>query len=321
MTERPLVTVCLLAYNQARYIRQCAESLLAQETDFPFLILAHDDASTDGTDKILSEYAERYPDRFRLIAEEENTYSKDTRVMARHMWPLIDSPYTAICEGDDYWTDPRKLAIQVGYLEEHPEYALSVSNAHLVNGEGEPAGELAPYAADTDMPVEDLIAGGGGFIATASVVTRTAYLRDLPEYYFRSTVGDAPLQLYLASLGKTRWHAGRLCAYRVNAAGSWTLAQLTGKRENYIRFHTSMADMLTGFDEATGGAYHTAVGTAVARHRFEVARLRCDLKTMRSAENAGFYRAMTGKERRRVYLMKYCPWAVALYRRFRFGGK
>lgn len=321
MNGKPLVTVCLVAYNQRDYIVKCADSLLMQETSFPYLILAHDDASTDGTAQILSEYEKKYPEKFRLIAEKENTYSKDTRVMARRMWPLIESPFTAVCEGDDYWTDPFKLEKQVTFLVEHPEYSFSVTGAQTVNSEGDPVGSIAPYSEDTDMPVEDLISGGGGYIATASVVTRTQLLKELPEYYFRSTVGDAPLQLYLASVGKTRWHAEKMCAYRVNAKGSWTVSQLTGNTQKYIRFHESMVEMLSGFDEATEGRWHAETARACAHHRFEAARLRCDTGTMRAPENEVWWNRMSTAEKCRVYLMKYCPAVIGFYRRLRFGKK
>ena len=62
MDTRPLVSICCLTYNHSQFIRKCLDGFLMQQTNFPIEILIHDDASTDGTDEIIREYAEKYPD-------------------------------------------------------------------------------------------------------------------------------------------------------------------------------------------------------------------------------------------------------------------
>ena len=315
---KPLVTVCVITYNHARYVRQAMDSFLMQQTDFPYEIFVHDDASTDETQAILREYQEKYPDRIRLLLQEENQYSKNDKIMARFMFPVIDTEYIAFCEGDDFWTDPKKLQKQIGWLMEHEEYSLSVTSADTVNGDGVKNGEIAPYKEDCDMPMEDLIRGGGGFIVSASIATRMAYLKNLPEYYYRAKVGDAPLQLHLASQGKTRWHADRTCAYRVNAAGSWTMAQILDDVSKPIAMHESMLDMLAGFDEATERCYDEALLRAQNYHRFQIARLKGDFRTMRRPEHAELYGSLTWRVKLRTVMMKYCPFVIRLYRNIRF---
>ena len=75
-TQKPLVAIRCITYNQAPYIRQCLDGFIMQRTDFPFVAIVHDDCSTDGTDAIVREYAERYPDIIKPIFETENQYSK-----------------------------------------------------------------------------------------------------------------------------------------------------------------------------------------------------------------------------------------------------
>ena len=70
--EEPLVSVCCLVYNHAPYLRECFEGFVMQKTNFPIEILVHDDASTDGTDKIIKEYASEYPDIIKPLYEKEN---------------------------------------------------------------------------------------------------------------------------------------------------------------------------------------------------------------------------------------------------------
>lgn len=297
------------------------DSLLAQKTDFPYVILAHDDASTDGTPEILKEYAERYPEKVQLILQKENTYSKFPRVWATQVWPKVETPYIALCEGDDYWIDPDKLQMQVKFLEKHPEYSLSVTNAETVTATGEPLGAIDHYAEDSDMPVEDLISGGGGYIATASIVTRTEYVKELPPFYYLSTVGDSPLQLYLAAIGKTRWHARKTCAYRINAFGSWTVQQLIGDQKKPIRYHESMVEMLEGFNAYTGRKYSEPLGAAIDRQLFEIARLKSDFKTMREPRFSCFYSKLSLKAKLLAWSLNKCPKLILAYRKVRFAVK
>lgn len=89
----------------------------------------HDDASTDNTAAIIREYAEKYPDIIKPIFEIENQYSKHDSSLTRIMNAACKGKYIAVCEGDDYWTDPYKLQKQVDFMETHPEYSMCFHNA------------------------------------------------------------------------------------------------------------------------------------------------------------------------------------------------
>ncbi|PIE83921.1 MAG: hypothetical protein CSA07_04470 [Bacteroidia bacterium] len=116
----PVVTVQVLAYNHADFLGQCLEGIAAQETDFPIECIVHDDASQDGTADVARAYQHRYPGLFRLVLEEENQYSQGVELYYR-MNELSRGQYVAYCEGDDYWTDPRKLQLQHDFLAAHPD--------------------------------------------------------------------------------------------------------------------------------------------------------------------------------------------------------
>ena len=128
VTDKPLVVIRCLAFNQEKYIRQCLEGFVSQETDFPFVAIVHDDASTDGTADIIREYESRYPDIILPIYETENQYSKHDGSLRGIMQKAVDSTgakYIAFCEGDDYWTDTHKLQKQCDFMEAHPECSLT----------------------------------------------------------------------------------------------------------------------------------------------------------------------------------------------------
>ena len=123
--QEPLVTIRCITYNHEPYIRQCLEGFVMQKTNFKFEAIVHDDASTDKTADIVREYAEKYPDIIKPIYETENQYSKKNGSLTRIMNEHTRGKYIALCEGDDYWTDPLKLQKQVDFLEANPEYVLT----------------------------------------------------------------------------------------------------------------------------------------------------------------------------------------------------
>lgn len=123
--EKPLVSICSITYNHALYIRDCLDGLLMQKTDFPFEIIINDDCSTDGTTEIIKEYVNKYPNIISPIYHDENQYQKGIRGMyQRFVYPKARGKYIALCEGDDYWTDPLKLQKQVDFMESHPDFSM-----------------------------------------------------------------------------------------------------------------------------------------------------------------------------------------------------
>lgn len=123
--EKPLVSICCVTYNHENYIRDCLDSFLMQKTNFQFEVIIHDDASTDNTAKIICEYVEKYPDLFVPILQTDNQYSKGIKPYQTYVYPRAKGKYIAVCEGDDYWTDPYKLQKQVDFLESNNDYVLT----------------------------------------------------------------------------------------------------------------------------------------------------------------------------------------------------
>ena len=126
--EEPiLVAIHCLVYNHEPYLRDCFEGFVMQKTNFRFVAIVHEDCSTDNSAAIIREYEAKYPDIFRPIYETENQWHKTDGSLGRIMSAAIDATgakYIAMCEGDDYWTDPYKLQKQVDYMESHPECAV-----------------------------------------------------------------------------------------------------------------------------------------------------------------------------------------------------
>ena len=172
--EPILVAIHCLVYNHEPYLRDCFEGFVMQKTNFRFVAIVHEDCSTDNSAAIIREYEAKYPDIFRPIYETENQWHKTDGSLGRIMNAAIDATgakYIAMCEGDDYWTDPHKLQKQVDYMEMHSECAICFHPVMVLN---QNTGEMAPDMLK-DVPSETTIcdlARIGNYIHTPSVMYR-----------------------------------------------------------------------------------------------------------------------------------------------------
>lgn len=120
---KPIVSVCCVTYNHENFIKDCIDGLIEQKTDFDYEILIHDDASADNTTAIVREYEKKYPELIKVIYQTENQFLKQN-VLFNILIPMAKGKYIALCEGDDYWTDPLKLQKQVDAMETNPMYSI-----------------------------------------------------------------------------------------------------------------------------------------------------------------------------------------------------
>ena len=124
------VSVCVVTYNQEKYIRQCLQSIVDQETDFVFEVIVGDDCSTDRTRAIVQEFAERYPRIIRLIFHEKNV-GPFKNYCAVHL--LARGEYVAHCDGDDYYL-PLKLSTQASFLDNNPTCVMAAHRVKILDG-------------------------------------------------------------------------------------------------------------------------------------------------------------------------------------------
>lgn len=223
----PIVSICSIAFNHAGYIRQSLDNLVGQKTDFPYEIVIHDDASTDGTADIIREYISRYPDLFVPILQTENQYSKGLGILCTYSLPNSHGKYVAFCEGDDYWCDSEKLQRQVDYLEAHPEVGMVYGRVrNYINDEKRFEGIYG----GTSTEFEDLFFSST--IPTATVMART----ELVKRYYEEVqpngrgwaMGDYPMWLWFALNSKIAFQPEVTAVYRVlpeSASHSRSLAK------------------------------------------------------------------------------------------------
>ncbi len=176
------VAVLVQTYNQEAYVAEALDSILAQQTDFAVEIVVVDDASTDGTRDVIDRYARAHGNIRPVFLVRRSRRGENTLALFRH----VSAPYVAICDGDDYFTDPAKLQIQADYLDANPDCALCFHPVRLVWEDGGPdciypdMGDMARGRQDR-YHLEELMAVN--FIQTNSVMYRWRFGGGLPAWF------------------------------------------------------------------------------------------------------------------------------------------
>lgn len=216
MSAKPLVSILCPTYNHEQYIEHALQSFLMQKTNFPFEILVHDDASTDGTAEIIKEYKKKYPETIKPILRSKNIYSTGVRgIVGRYLLPKALGKYTATCEGDDYWIDENKLQKQVDFLEKNKDHALVFHPVKVFYENGEKEDSIFPEV-KSGFTIDKLLEGN--FIQTNSVM----YRRQEYKYLALDVMpGDYYLHLYHAQFGKIGFIDEVMSAYRRHSGGIW----------------------------------------------------------------------------------------------------
>lgn len=304
--EEILVSVICNAFNHEAYIRDALEGFVQQKTNFPFEILVHDDASTDHTADIIREYELKYPEIIKPIYETENQYSKADDSLTRIQFGRARGKYIALCEGDDYWTDPQKLQKQADALERHPEIDICATGAKT-EADGKIAGKIAPSATDVVFTPEQVIAGGGGFVATASLMFRKS-IYDNPLPFFQMLRLDYSVQIMGSLKGGMLYLADQTCVYRIAAQGSWTSRMIQNK-EALNRFQEQLCDMLRCLDRDTSGKYHEVIAGKIADQMFDRHLRNEDYKSACLPEFKDRLQKLPFRDRTMIRLKYYFPYA------------
>lgn len=133
--EKIKVSIISFAYNHEKFIGEAIESFVSQKTNFAFEVIIHDDASKDSTASIISYYEKKYPDTIKPIYQKVNQASQEKGRVTKICLKAAKGEYIAICEGDDYWTDPLKLQKQVDLLTRNPKMAFVHTDYDYLNEE------------------------------------------------------------------------------------------------------------------------------------------------------------------------------------------
>lgn len=318
LTE-PVVSVECIVYHNEGNLAQALDSMLDQETGFPFEIIVHDDASSDATPEIIRRYEKAYPGIVKAICQQENQLSQgirpDTFTSRLHR-----GKYIASCEGDDYWVDRYKLAKQVAMLEKHPECDLCFHSSYKIEVGSTGKERVADYGTSPRLvPAGEIIERRHGSIATASVMVRSSIIGAYLEFMAGQedkVVGDVYFQIMAAIRGGGCYLPDAMSVYRYKVPGSWSDSQARNPGIKLQRLRQRICsherlDALTDY--------------RFTRH-FKASSRHLILKGVKEAgvtfhDKYEFYTRFSHylgvSERAFASLVIMCPWLVHLIRRMR----
>lgn len=251
------VSILCITYNHKEFIEKALNGFLMQKTNFPYEIIIHDDYSTDGTREILLRYKEMYPDKIRLILQEENQYSKGIRIAPTFLFPEIRGKYVAMCEGDDEWIYDRKLQEQYDLLERDKEISLCVHNAIQRNFETCKDVYQVNDLEEGTIPTREVFITTKGRIPTASFFFRAEYVEGYPKFNYDAPVGDDPLRFHCALKGNIYYIDKVWCVRNFMHIGSWNHGMKDkAKKLTYVK---SFLKYLKNYSEYTEGKFNASV--------------------------------------------------------------
>lgn len=224
----------IITYNHRDYIEKAIEGALAQKFSGDYKIIIHDDCSGDGTEKLCRKFRDQNPELIDLYQAPQN------KGMIRSWADALQrstAKYTAICEGDDYWTDPGKLQKQVDFLEANPGYAVCCHRVYIQkDGKKPKLDDQDVYATSTEADYDiEMMAKYGNLIATPSAVYRNRLFSSLPAWFDQSPIGDYVLHMMNAQYGKIKYFPGAMAVYRDHSRGAWGGKTIKDNAANMIK--------------------------------------------------------------------------------------
>ena len=211
------VSVFVMTYDHENFIRHALDGILMQQVNFNYEVVVGDDFSKDNTRAILVEYAIKNPGKFKLLF-----YPKNLSAPLNQHWVFknCSANYIALCEGDDYWTDEKKLQTQVNFLEKNSDYSVCFHDIKMID-------EFEKVTDDLRQPSHNKRDFDKYELFTAYLPTPTLLFRkfadELPAYFLHSVNGDALILAALTQSGKTKYLASiKPSVVRIHPGGVWS---------------------------------------------------------------------------------------------------
>ena len=256
MNDEIKVSIICNTYNHEKFIRDALDSFVNQKTNFPCEILIHDDASTDDTSRIIKAYWQKYPDLIYPIFQKSNQYSQGIKISQNFQFPRVRGKYVATCEGDDYWIDSYKLQKQYDALESNQGIDICAHSAIMLhNGKKY---EIERSKKDKLFSPEDVILGGGGFVATSSLMYRKELNDAIPPFRVFLPL-DYTLQIHGALRGGMLYLHEKMSVYRLQSSNSAWSSRMAADSSSFNLHIQKIIKMLEILNEDTDYHYNESI--------------------------------------------------------------
>lgn len=313
-----MVSICCTTYNQEDYIRDAIESFIMQKADFKYEIIINDDASSDHTAEIVKEYEKKYPNLIKALYQKENQFSQGVDVWYYYNFLPARGKYIAICEGDDFWSDPFKLQKQVDILEKYSECSLCFHSVRRIEAASKKELNTIPkQLKEGFIRQERIIQLHANDVPTPSLMFPRKHIKALPQFYFECKVKDFPLQLYLGNLGPAYYLEDTMANYRVSSKGSFSenLRQTIEKddKTKFMLYQNNIIKMLEQFDKNSNYEYHESVKKIINDCKISILENRNDYKAIIKNYKKHF-NSYSIKRRIKIYIKCKVPSLIHLYK-------
>lgn len=204
-----MVSIFCMVYNHETFLRKCLDGFLMQQCNFNYTIVIGEDCSTDNSRAIILEYAKNYPGKFKLLLHEKNVGAAQNQKL---VFENCTGKYIALCEGDDYWTDPLKLQKQVDFLEDNLDFGMVYAKAKvysettktIINETGGPVNSFHDLLEYNPIPTLTVMLKKDVY----DLVKNKIHDKDSP-------LGDLPVWLYMSCQGKIGFIDEITAVYRI----------------------------------------------------------------------------------------------------------
>jgi RimJ/RimL family protein N-acetyltransferase/glycosyltransferase involved in cell wall biosynthesis len=306
----PMVSIFCMVYNHEKYISDAIEGFLMQKNNFNTVIVIGEDCSTDGSRNVINSCVERFPGKFRLIYHNVNIGAVKNQDI---VFQNCKGYYIAMCEGDDYWTDPLKLQKQVDFLEKHGDYSLCFHNTNVIdNSTGKTIYNLRRHFGNKTFSTSAIIKGGGSFSATSSMLFRNQIISKLPSWFDEVPVGDLFLSILCAMSGKAYYIDNPMSVYNINNS-SWS-ASMQDSYINRYNLHFKIVKSIKEINEVSNYRYNKPFKTLISKHIKAILSDKCK-KEFEYKNKKLLFNELNINNKIDLVLLKYIPVIPKIYKK------
>lgn len=214
----PVVSVVMITYGHASFIEEAINGVLMQECNFDYELIISNDCSPDNTNELVEKLLESHPKKH-LVRYFNHNVNKG--MMLNFTWAVeqaSNSKYIALCEGDDFWTDSKKLQKQVRFLDENTNYNLAFHNTLILKPDGN-LKKCNDWTIEKTFEFKDFTSSN--FANTTSLLYRNN-ISPFPEWFYNLAAGDWAIILLNAEKGKIYYMPETMATYRLHEGGVWS---------------------------------------------------------------------------------------------------
>ncbi|MFN0083236.1 MAG: glycosyltransferase family 2 protein [Ferruginibacter sp.] len=258
------VSVCVITYNQEKFIAKTLDSILQQKTNFKFEIVVGEDFSSDKTRSIVQSYINRYPEIVRF-----NGATKNLGIIPNLIFTLNNckGEYIAICDGDDYWLGTQKLQMQFDTLELNHQFCMCVHKHIIQKGNKLIKIDLRENKNKKVLNIEDVLLKLS--FHTSSFFFRSKYVRMLPKWYENVHGGDQFLTFCISKDGDGIYYIeDYMSVYNINLGSISHNSKAKSILDNTI-LHLKYFDSFSGYRYSTVIRKRILIETLLMSNFFE----------------------------------------------------